>query len=89
MSECIAYVSLIVMHVNMHYEKHFSQSPDVGYKKTGLYQWLFSSTAPTGNHDKTLLSRQKWPQMASAGFVGNKFQRGGEVDEAGASRLLP
>lgn len=54
------------------------------------------TAAPAGKHDKTFKSGPEWPQIGSAGFVGNKFQhlkstnlRGEEVGEEGASRLLP
>lgn len=72
--------------MSTHYGEHLSHSCE---KPARVYSYVLlqpATAVPTGNHDKTLLSRPKWPQIASAGFVGNKFHLLPSISKAQISR---
>lgn len=77
-AQCILDVPWIVMHVDALRRAFKSFCCFESDEKQAHINGYFllqpgNAAAPTGNHDKTLLSRPKWPQIASAGFVGSKF----------------
>lgn len=56
----------------MHYGEHLSHSAATPMKNR-LTTVIFFFSSALQHHDKMLPSRPKRPQIASAGFVGNKF----------------